>query len=197
MIKLEEELTNTLDTCIQEYVNLFCNKHDMELDFWVADLSGTVGSFGDYFFGFEDIRLDLETNQPEEEIFKWYEANLELGMKNQSGINYYSWIKGYRPEDNVFETKNLSTDDLFKALPSFVNVDGDFYHFSLVKGLNRIIVCYQMNQNEGGKCLENTNRSGKTTKDALKSMLDWLIQFGYYNKKSENILLDMIKKSKK
>lgn len=67
----------------------------------MVDIPGTIGSFGDYFFGFEDIRLDLETNQPEKEIFKWYDANLELGMRNQPGINYHTWIKGFRPEEKI------------------------------------------------------------------------------------------------
>lgn len=92
-------------------------------------------------------------------------------------------------------TENLTTDELFKALPSFINVDGDLYHFKLIKGGKRVNVSYQMNQSEGGKSLGNTHRSAKTLKETLKSMLDWLIEFGYYNKRSENILVDMIKNS--
>jgi len=120
MKKLEEELTNILDTCIQEYVDLFCKKHDIEFNFWVADLSGTVGVFGDYYFGFEDIRLDLETNQPSDNIFEWYEENLNLSMKGcDYNINYYSWIKGSRPEENVFK------DIVYDIKTQFENIDYD------------------------------------------------------------------------
>ena len=87
-----------LETAIQHYVDVFCEKHELIFDYWVADLSGGVGQFGDYFFGFEDIRLDLETNQPVDVIFEWYDITLELAMKDDTyGINYYSWIKGARP----------------------------------------------------------------------------------------------------
>jgi len=94
------------------------------------------------------------------------------------------------------KTEDLNTDELFKALPAFVNVNGKLYFFKLIKGNNRIIVEYKMNDSEGGASLDSTYRGGKTLKDALKSMLDWLIEFDYYDKISENILLDMIKNSK-
>lgn len=95
------------------------------------------------------------------------------------------------------DTKNLTTDQLFKALPSFVNVKGDLYHFGLYKGGKRIAVEYRMNESEGGKALANTYRTGNTLKEVLKNTLEWLIEFGYYDLKSDNIILDMIKQSKK
>lgn len=90
-------------------------------------------------------------------------------------------------------TENLNTDELFEALPSFINVEGDLYHFGLIKGSKRIIIDYTMNKSEGRKALCQTYWSGKTIKEALKNCLDWLIKFDYYDKRSENILLDMIK----
>lgn len=91
------------------------------------------------------------------------------------------------------DTKTMTTDELFKALPMMVNDNGDFYFFYLMKGQKRINVGYRMNPSEGGKHLDNTRRCGKTLKEALKSMLDWLIEFNYYGKESNNILVDMIK----
>ena len=90
------------------------------------------------------------------------------------------------------DTEKLTTDELFAALPGFINVKGDFYHFNLIKG-KRILISYQTNPSEGGKYLCSTYRTGKTLKEALKSMLDWLIESKYYNLKSENILIDMLK----
>lgn len=94
------------------------------------------------------------------------------------------------------KTEDLTTDELFKALPSFINVKGTFYHFGLHKGNKRIIVEYKTNNRKGGKNLGDTYRSGKNLKEALKSMLDWLIKFDYYDQESRNILLDMIRNSK-
>lgn len=76
-------------------------------------------------------------------------------------------------------TELLNTDELFKVLPSFVNKNGVLYHFNLIKGNNGILVWYAKNKSEGGEYLDETYRRGKTLKDALKSMLDWLIQFNY------------------
>ena len=87
-----------LDTVIQEYVNVFCKKHDIQFDYWVADLSGTICQMGDFFINFEDIRLDLETDQPKNQIFEWYEVTLDLALKNKPTCNYYSWINGFRPK---------------------------------------------------------------------------------------------------
>ena len=90
------------------------------------------------------------------------------------------------------DTNEMNTDELFKALPMMVNDHGNFYFFYLMKGQKRISVGYKMNESKGGKHLCDTRRSGKTLKEALKSMLDWLIKFDYYGKTSNNILVDMI-----
>ena len=89
-------------------------------------------------------------------------------------------------------TNEMNTDELFKALPMMVNINGNFYCFYLIKGQKRISVGYKTNSDKGGKHLCDTRRSGKTLKEALKSMLDWLIEFNYYGKESDNILVDMI-----
>jgi len=87
-------------------------------------------------------------------------------------------------------TEKLTTDELFNALPSFVNVNGKLYHFSLIKGSKRIIIDYTLNESEGGHSLCKTYWSGKTLKESLKTCLDWLIEHDYYNQTSKNILID-------
>jgi hypothetical protein len=91
------------------------------------------------------------------------------------------------------KTELLSTDELFDALPPFVIVKGSFYFFKLIKGNNGIIVEYKMNQSEGGRNLADTYRREKNLKDALKSMLDWLIEFNYYDSRRKKKLMDIIK----
>lgn len=89
-------------------------------------------------------------------------------------------------------TEELNTDELFKALPSFINVDGKLYHFSMIKGSKRVLIDYRMNASEGGHPLCNAYWGGKTLKDALKNCLDWLIEHEYYDQPKRNILQDMI-----
>ena len=47
-------------------------------------------------------------------------------------------------------TEKLTTDELFTALPSFINKNGMLYHFELIKGNKRVIISYR---NEYGKYL--------------------------------------------
>ena len=89
-------------------------------------------------------------------------------------------------------TELLSTDELFKALPSFVNKNGILYHFHLIKGNNGILVWYAKNKSEGGEYLDDTYRMGDNLNDALKQMLDWLIEFNYLGDNNRNILEDML-----
>ena len=87
-------LYNKLETSIKKYVELFAIKHEMEFDFWVADLSGTIACFSmDYYVNFEDIRLDLEKDAPKDLFFEWYDLALDLHTEDKPHINYYSFLK--------------------------------------------------------------------------------------------------------
>lgn len=89
-------------------------------------------------------------------------------------------------------TELLNTDELFKVLPNAINDKGTLYFIHVVKGNNGVLVWYAKNQSEGGQYLDNTYRKGDTLKEALKEMLDWLIQFNYLNEYQTNILQDII-----
>jgi len=111
-----EETKNLLNEAISKYVANFCDKHELEFDYWVAGLTGTIGVFGDYFFNFEDIRLDLEKDVPEHKIFEWYDLSLELGMQNEPIINYYTWLKIEHDKQRDFrEAKNEVIKQLHSA----------------------------------------------------------------------------------
>lgn len=77
------------DAC-NNYIKAFCEKHEIDFDFWVSDIPGTVAFFGDYSFSFTDIVWDINSNQPKENIFEWFEFYLE---NVQGAINYYSYTK--------------------------------------------------------------------------------------------------------
>jgi len=83
--KLKDQLENIID----KYIDLFYQKHDLVLDFWVADNVGTIAQFGDYYFDFNVIRYDLETDQPKDNLIKWYDEMLE----NEKYINYQTYCK--------------------------------------------------------------------------------------------------------
>ena len=87
-------LYNTLEMSIKNYIELFEKKHELSFDFWVADLSGTIACFSmDYYVNFEDIRLDLEKDVPNDLFFEWYDLAMDLGLEDKPIINYYSFLK--------------------------------------------------------------------------------------------------------
>lgn len=77
-----------------EYVELFAKKHDVDFEFWVADIFGEVAGFGDYYFNFSDIVYDVNTNQPKGLIFSWQDHCLDFDRTQY--INFYSYSKGLR-----------------------------------------------------------------------------------------------------
>lgn len=97
--------------------------------------------------------------------------------------------KNYKKELLENGTENLSTDELFERLESFINLEGTLYHFYLIKG--KQVLCWY--ENEKGDYLGNTYRGADNLHDCLKNQLDWLLKFNYYAYESENILLDMFK----
>lgn len=81
-----------LNKYIQNYIDVFCKKHDIKFEYWIADQVGEVAAFGDFFFSFHEIRHDLETAQPKDKIFEWYERNITAGPCNH--VSYCSYVKG-------------------------------------------------------------------------------------------------------
>ena len=90
-----KEAKRLFERSVMQYVRLFEKKHDILLEFWVADCIGTVGLFADYYFNFEDVRYDIDNKIEKDKIFQWHEYNLENGS-SKLWINYPSWIKGAR-----------------------------------------------------------------------------------------------------
>lgn len=98
-ISLEELKEQYIFVC-NEYVSKFCEKQDVDLDFWVSNEVGSVACFNsDFFFGMDEIRFDMDTNQPVGLIFKWQNDSIDAHFRNEDTINYYSYAKGLRYED--------------------------------------------------------------------------------------------------
>lgn len=85
-------LKNEFDEICQKYIDEFCKKQDLQFNYWIGDMVGTIAEISDCSFDFEDIRYDIDTNQENGLIYKWFWDNLErknkINYKNYTKINY-------------------------------------------------------------------------------------------------------------
>jgi hypothetical protein len=83
------------------------------------------------------------------------------------------------------DLEKLTTDYLFdKLLPSFINVDGELYHFNMIKGKNGPMITYETNsdiqlENVRHMPLASTYRTGDNLRDVCEKTIKWLIEFDY------------------
>jgi len=94
-------LKQEFDSVVDAYIAAFCRKHefDIENSFWVTDRKGEIFEVADYYFGFDDIRFDIDNNLQSKMILDWYEATLEHAVyPEHHNINLDSWVMGLRYE---------------------------------------------------------------------------------------------------
>ena len=93
-----QTLKKKFENVVDQYLTLFCEKQGLHKynDTWCAGDVGGVIEINDAYLSFDDIRLDIDTNQPKGAIFKWYWEN---DYSENKIINYYSYIKGLRVKD--------------------------------------------------------------------------------------------------
>lgn len=89
MTYYKNSLRKKYEKIVAEYVKVFSEKHGIDLDFWVSDQIGTVACFGDYFFDFETIRLDIDYDIHQQHLFIWYEGSIK---ENSKTINYKTYL---------------------------------------------------------------------------------------------------------
>ena len=81
-----------------EYLQRFCEKQGLDYepdDTWVAGNAGDCANVGDFYFGFDEIRYDIDNNIPMGKIIEWYDYCLETSMLDLPlRINYPSFCKG-------------------------------------------------------------------------------------------------------
>ena len=72
-------LKKQFELVVRQYVQIFCVKHDFVMNdcSWVGNRVGEMLEVGDYYFGFDDMRMDIDKDLPTAMIFEWYEATLE------------------------------------------------------------------------------------------------------------------------
>lgn len=98
---MKKNLQQQYEQVVADYIEVFCNKQGLNFEYWVGDDIGGIADFGCiYFFNFDDIRLDIDTNQPENQIINWIEETIENANSDaEKMINYRSWCMGLRYED--------------------------------------------------------------------------------------------------
>lgn len=87
------QLKNQYELVCNEYVAKFCSKQEMNFEGWVGDTIGGIACCNDFYFNFQDIVWDINSEQPKGIIVDWYYENLEIPKKS---INYFSYTKGLR-----------------------------------------------------------------------------------------------------
>jgi hypothetical protein len=85
-----------LKKACNEYLRLFCEKHDYcyTEDVWVGGYVCGIANIGDYFIDFETICIDVEEDVDKDEFIKWYDYCVEAEDLGINTPNYRSWIKG-------------------------------------------------------------------------------------------------------
>lgn len=95
-MKNVSKLKRDYEKACNQYIKTFCEKQEMEFEFWVANDVGGIAVIGDCYFNFQDIVWDINAQIVEGLILEWYYAQLDNPEKS---INYYSYTKGLRHND--------------------------------------------------------------------------------------------------
>lgn len=100
MTKKIQTLKAAYEVIVNEYMEIFCKKQDVDFDGWVGEDVGSVACIADMFLNFSDIKTDVDMEVKSGEIINWYWDNMpqSLGEEPKS-INYYSYLKGLRVKD--------------------------------------------------------------------------------------------------
>lgn len=91
-----EKFKKKYEESCNKYVKEFCKKQDVEFEFWISNEVGGIASCSNYYFNFQDIVWDVNSNQPKGLIFDWYEESIE---NIENAINYRSYTQGLRYKD--------------------------------------------------------------------------------------------------
>lgn len=102
---MKSKLQQRYEAVVAEYVKRFAKKQGLEFSYWVAEEVGEIACFiSEYFFHFNDIVRDIDTNQPEGQILQWHNEGIEHQEKT---INYRSYLMGLRFGDVEPKTNQL------------------------------------------------------------------------------------------
>lgn len=91
-----EQLIKIMDqyeSAVMTYVLAFCAKHEIDFDGWIGNRIGEIALFNDYFMNFSDLKYDIDSQQPKERIWKWYDISLEHAYNDEKTMNFEVYCK--------------------------------------------------------------------------------------------------------
>lgn len=131
---MEPKLQEKYQELCYQYINLFCNKHKVEFEYWVSDEVGRIASFGDiYFFNMADITEDLHNNYPEGLILKWIEDVVEYSESFKYTIPLRMYAKGER------YNLEINTEEDWQYIKSKIKQEGFHYFFKHYSNCDEIM----------------------------------------------------------
>lgn len=104
MTKKVQKLIENYEKSCNAIAREFSRKQGFDEDdlFWVGGEVGGIASFIEqYYFGMDDIILDLSTSQKKYFILNWQEDGTDYNIRTNKTdfINYKSYIQGLRYRD--------------------------------------------------------------------------------------------------
>ncbi len=86
-MKLKEQLHSV----ISQYIDIFCDKQEVELDSFVNDDMLGIALVSDFYLNISDIIYDIDNEVEKGKIFKWYYASIDAHPKPFP--NYKNYLK--------------------------------------------------------------------------------------------------------
>ena len=91
---MENSLKQEYIDIVDKYLFAFIRKQNIKFDGWVGnDIGGVAQFIEQYYFSFNDIRMDIDNNVPKGIILDWQNDNID-NNSNDEGIivNYKSYL---------------------------------------------------------------------------------------------------------
>ena len=88
-------LKQQYDKIAEEYVKLFCEKQDLEFEFWVGRIGESAYFTSCHSFTLSQIMYDIENKCEKGLILQWSNDMIE-NHEEKGFINYESYSKGLR-----------------------------------------------------------------------------------------------------
>lgn len=89
-MKNTKQLKEEYESVCNEYLDRFCEKQGLENEGWVGGIIAGTADCSGYYFNFQDIVWDINSNQPEKLIIEWYDESMDDILNS---VNYYSYTK--------------------------------------------------------------------------------------------------------
>ena len=86
-----QSLKERYEKLVEIYIDQFCKKHEVELEFWIGDQVGETACIASYFLQFEDIRHDIDNGISKSKIWDWLG---NAGESDEHRMNYRNYLNG-------------------------------------------------------------------------------------------------------